>query len=100
MKNKILISMAACMLFVLAGFSAFAGERVYIRLITFDGKSQALIYEKGEVQNISVATPYKKEEALKSMADILEKYFQQGYKLLSTTGIGGSYCVEYIFEKP
>lgn len=81
------------------GFTQTA-DRVYIREFTnyTAGKTTLFIYEKGESKQIEIDNLFnKKGESLKSFAENLEKYFQQGFKLIATSG--NTNYTEYILEK-
>jgi hypothetical protein len=100
MKTKYIILTTLLSLFIVSGLLAQNGERVYIREFSNSSpvKSTLFIYEKGESKQIEIQNPFiKRAESLKSFAEILEKYFQQGFKLLGTS-INESYT-EYILEK-
>lgn len=99
--KKSIITIVAFILFALAGF-AQGGERVYIRDITLNdqaGKTTVVVYEKGETKTFTIENRYgKKEESLKSFADILESYLSKGYEIKSSIQLG-IYSTEYILEK-
>ena len=99
--KKSIITIVAFMLFALAGF-AQGGERVYIRHFTLNGevgKTTVAIYEKGQTKTIILENAYtKKEESLKSFADILENYLSKGYEIKSSIQTG-MYSNEYILQK-
>jgi hypothetical protein len=101
MKTKSLLLTAIFSLLLVSGAWAQNGERVYIREMIINSKTFIYIYEKGEVKEVQFVGPWQKSnEALKSFSEILDKYFQQGYKLIATsvTTYGNSYT-QYIFEK-
>ncbi|HWB62010.1 MAG TPA: hypothetical protein VG603_00765 [Chitinophagales bacterium] len=105
MKRKLTIITLLIGIFLISGLSLRAGERVYIRLFILGdiGKTQLVIWEKGEVSETEIANPYANHtESLKSLTEILEKYFNTGFKL---TGIdnhdinNNKAYTEYILEK-
>lgn len=105
-KIKSLLLTAIFSLLLVSGAWAQNGERIYIRTITNNptvAKTQVVIYEKGNVETLEIGNVFsKKEESLKSFADILEKYFAIGYKLVgNSTSIGGTnlFYSEYLLEK-
>jgi hypothetical protein len=106
MKTKSLLLTAILSLLIVSGAWAQNGERIYIRAITNNptvAKTQVVIYEKGNVETLEIGNVFsKKEESLKSFADILEKYFTIGYKLIgNSTSIGPANVLysEYFLEK-
>jgi hypothetical protein len=110
MKNKVIISIAACLLFVLAGFSAFAGERVYIREYASGGaKVKVFIWQEGVTKELEFMTGMfgkveNNRENLNEFATLLESYMNQGFKMVSSINKGNGASIdimtEYILEKP
>jgi hypothetical protein len=105
MKNKTFITIAVCMLFMLAGFSAFAGERVYIREYTYTAFVwQNGVTKKADFKGSQWERDSGREENLKNFATLLEGYLTQGFKIVSVVNKGevanSGPLTEYILEKP
>lgn len=89
------------MLFTLASFVAKAGgERVYIRTVCQGAvPCTVTIWEKGQTRKEKVESITKAEESITTFANILEGYFNKGFKLVGTSSIYSGYGTEYILEK-
>ena len=107
MKLKSLLLTTILSLFFVSGLLAQNSERIYIRSITQSpgiGKTKLLIYEKGNVKEMELPNTFKNDaESLAGFADVLEKYFSLGYKVISNTTHSSTQNVanvtEYILEK-
>ncbi len=104
MKSKFIIIALLTGMFLVSGFSAKAAERVYIRLFILGdiGRTEIVIEEKGEVTESEIGNPFSKHtESLKALSETLDKYFNQGFKLISSTtqDIANKGYTEYILEK-
>jgi hypothetical protein len=79
------------------------GKRVYIKILGGLAKNTVWIYEDGNVNEIEIDNPFWDKKAIQSkqgfiqFGELLEKYFKQGYKLVSSTP-EFQYCT-YILEK-